>query len=564
MQAPESKPPLDRRQWLALLASAGLGTVVFQRAVASAAERGPITATMIEQAEWIAGLELSPEQRDSLVARIERAQGHIEVLREIELDYDVPPALLFDPEPGHPPDCEPFDRKVQTISQAPVELPLEEDELAFLPVSQLAGLLREKKVSSVELTKLYLRRLQKFDPVLYCVVSLTEELALRQAAAADKEIAAGRYRGPLHGIPWGAKDLISYPGYKTTWGAAPFQEQRLQTKATVAQRLDDAGAVLAAKLSMGALAWGDRWFGGMTRNPWFPDQGSNGSSAGSASATVAGLVGFSLGSETLGSIVSPSKRCGASGLRPTFGRVSRYGCMSLSWSMDKLGPICRSIEDCALVFAAIAGRDGRDGTVVDRPFAWPPERKVSTLTVGYQPSDTAPEDRPELQVLRDLGVKLKPIELPGPYPAWASSLILNVEAATVFDPLTRQKSEDIGLWPNVLRQGQMVPAVEYLRANRVRTLLMQQMKELMKGVDAYIDLDGDDLAITNLTGHPSAVLPNGFIGQGDAVLPQSIVFTGQLYGESDLLALAHAYQKATGFHLRHPSLKTAQETPPAP
>ena len=379
-------------------------------------------------------------------------------------------------------------------------------------------------------------------------------MARAQAERADREITAGRYRGPMHGIPWGAKDLIAYPGYKTTWGAGVFQEQQIEEKATVARRLEEAGAVLVAKLTLGALAWGDKWFGGMTRNPWNVQEGSSGSSAGSAAATAAGLVGFALGSETLGSIVSPCTRCGTTGLRPTYGRVSRHGCMTLAWSMDKIGPIARSVEDCALVFAAIHGHDGLDPTAVDRSFQWPPRRDVRELTVGYVENGKPHQERPEIVTLTELGVKLVPIELPARQPVSALTMILNTEAAAVFDKLTRQGiSVGMGRWPSSLRQGEFVPAVEYLRANRIRTLLMREMEELMSGIDAYVD--GDDLAITNLTGHPTVVMPGGFTQRNDAEVPTRIKFTGRLFGESDLLALAHAYQQATDYHLRRPPLE---------
>ena len=448
----------------------------------------------------------------------------------------------------------PRNATVAAIESAAPARPAKSEDLAFLPVTELAALVRTRKVSSVELTNLYLERLRRYDPALRCVVSLTEEVALKQAERADREIAAGRYRGPLHGIPWGAKDLIAYPGYKTTWGAGVFQEQTINEKATVARRLEQAGAVLVAKLTLGALAWGDKWFGGMTRNPWHPEEGSSGSSAGSASATAAGLVGFTLGSETLGSIVSPCTRCGTTGLRPTYGRVSRHGCMTLAWSMDKIGPITRSVEDCALIFAAIHGYDGLDPTAVDRPFHWPPRRDVRELTVGYVDNGTPPELRPEILKLTELGVKLVPVELPDKQPVSALTMILNTEASAVFDKLTRAGvSEGMGRWPDSLRQGEFVPAVEYLRANRIRTLLMRDMQDLMSGIDAYVD--GDDLAITNLTGHPTVVMPGGFAKRDGVEVPTRIKFTGRLFGETDLLSLAHAYQQATDFHLRRPPLE---------
>ena len=386
--------------------------------------------------------------------------------------------------------------------------PAKDEELAFLPVAELGPLVRSGRVTSTELTTLYLDRLRKYDGQLKCVVTLTERLALEQAARADAEIAAGRYRGPLHGIPWGAKDLIAVPGYPTTWGAPQFRGQQLEQTATVARRLEDAGAVLVAKLSLGALASGDRWFGGKTRNPWNLSQGSSGSSAGSAAAVVAGLVGFALGSETYGSIVSPCKRCGATGLRPTFGRVSRDGCMALSWTLDKIGPITRSVEDCALVLDAIHGWDGRDAAAVDEPFAWPNDMEFSQLRVGYVPTETPVADRLELRTLRTLGVTLVPIELPK-ISTDAIFLMLGCEAGTVFDPLTRDGDLDgLNEWPRAFQRAQFVPAVEYLRASRVRTKLVHAMRAAIKDVDLYVN--GNDLGITNLTGHPTVVLATQF------------------------------------------------------
>jgi Asp-tRNA(Asn)/Glu-tRNA(Gln) amidotransferase A subunit family amidase len=324
--------------------------------------------------------------------------------------------------------------------------------------------------------------------------------------------------------------------------------------------LEEAGAVVVAKLTLGALAMGDRWFGGQTRNPWNPKRGSNGSSAGPGAATAAGLVGFSIGSETLGSIVSPSRACGVTGLRPTFGRVSRHGCMTLSWSMDKLGPMCRSVEDCALVLAAIHGFDGLDPSAVDRPFSWPPHRDLRTMKVGYVEGNRSVNDRPELRLLRDLGVRLVPIKLPSKYPLDALRLILGTEAAAVFDELTRNgTTEGLNEWPGIFQRGQFVPAVEYLRANRIRTLLARAMEDVMTEVDLYVG--GNDLLLTNLTGHPTVVLPNGFRKVEDMELPNALTFTGRLYGESDLLAVAHAYQQATGHHLKRPPMdKVKPET----
>lgn len=544
----------DRRAVLTSLAGLGIGTSVFHRALAQQLASAPaVTSEMIQQAEWVAGLELAEEDRAAVASRVQSAMHRFEEMRKVEVGYDLPPALLFNAAPTMQ-HQDSLDRSSVRANANIVNKPANEEALAFLSVNELGALIRTKQISSVDLTKLYLDRLHRFDERLKCVVTFTDELALKQAKKADAEIANGNYRGPLHGIPWGAKDLIAYPGYKTTWGATPFQDQRLEAKATVAQRLDEAGAVLVAKLSLGALAMGDKWFGGMTRNPWNTEEGSSGSSAGSASAVAAGLVGFALGSETLGSIVSPCRRCGTSGLRPTYGRVSRYGCMTLAWSMDKIGPICRSLEDCAVVFGAIHGHDGRDGTAVNQPFDWPMQGDLTKLRVGYFAKKDEPvEDRADLRVLRDLGVQLVPIRLPDSLPVWAMTIILNTEAATVFDELNRNNiTEGLNTWPNSFRQGAFVSAVEYLRANRLRTLLMRQMEALMSDIDCYVG--GDDLAITNLTGHPTAVLPNGFDQKEDVKTPNAITFTGQLFGETKLLAVANAYQLATGFHREHPAL----------
>lgn len=541
---------VERREALRRLGAAGVGTLVFQRALAArAADDQAVSADMIRQAEWIAGIELSEEDREKAATAMRRSLDSFEEMRAVEIGYDVPPALLFQPIQPSGPD-EITGQAVRKVSSLPPPpKPNSDEELAFLSLAELSTLIRSTQISSTELTKLYLDRLHKYNDVLNCVVTFTDDLALKQAAQADDEIAKGNYRGPLHGIPWGAKDLIAYPGYKTTWGAPQFRDQQFDYKAHVAEKLDEAGAVLIAKLALGNLAWADEWFGGKTLNPWNTEQGSSGSSAGSASATAAGLVGFSLGSETLGSIVSPCRRCGCSGLRPTFGRVSRHGCMTLAWSMDKIGPICRSLEDCALVFDAIHGRDSRDATTVDRPLDWPSPDKLESMRVGY----SGDEDAPEVKTFRKLGVKLVPIRMPDELPVSAMTIILNTEAATVFDELVRNDNLD-GLyrWPTPLRKSQFVPAVEYLRANRLRTMLMRQMEELMEGIDAYVG--GSDLAITNLTGHPSVVFPNGPVNADDKQPPPSITFTGKLYGETNLLTIAHAYQTATGYHRQHPDL----------
>lgn len=554
-EAPTDDSPqsCSRRGLLQALAALGIGSPVFQRALAAQAEQPTaVTEEMVKQAEWVSGIKLTDDARKAVVSAVTRLVRNFEALRKVPLPNSVPMALAFvpDPEPTHSNGR----GSVEPSTNAVPKRPPTDEELAFLPVTSLAALLRTRQVTSTELTKLYLERLKKYDPALKCVVTLTEELALKQADRADREIAAGRYRGPLHGVPWGAKDLIAYPGYKTTWGATPFKDQTLDVTATVARKLDAAGAVLVAKLTLGALAQGDQWFGGRTRNPWDVRQGSSGSSAGSASAVAAGLVGFAIGSETLGSIVSPSTRCGTSGLRPTFGRVSRAGCMTLCWSLDKLGPLCRSVEDCALVFGAIHGADALDNAVVDRPFAWPCKRDLGAIKVGYVEGRVEAKDRPDLKVLREVGVQLVPIKLPTANVSEAITTILDAEAAAAFDDLTRKGvTEGLNTWPRTFRAGQFIPAVEYIRANRVRSLVMQEMARVMEQVDLYVG--GNDLSLTNLTGHPTAVLPNGFSKMGGAEVPSAITFTGRLFGETELLAVAHAYQQATGHHLKHPPME---------
>ncbi|MBX9622389.1 MAG: amidase [Gemmataceae bacterium] len=550
------KPGPSRRELFAAAAAVGIGTSTFHRAVAATVAADPVakvTPEMVKDAEWVAGVELTDDQRKQVAAEMTQTLRNRAALWKVDLPNSVPPAVHFRVDADPPRTTRPGRRPPRGPVRRPVAVRPEKDEdLAFLPLTRLAMLVEDGKVTSAELTKLYLARLKEYDPALKCVVSLTEEVALKQAEEADKEVAAGKSRGPLHGIPWGAKDLIAYPGTKTTWGAGHYKDQTLDTKATVAERLDAAGAVLVAKTTLGALAMGDQWFGGMTRNPWNVKQGSSGSSAGSAAAVAAGLVGFAIGSETYGSIVSPCTRCGVTGLRPTFGRVSRAGCMALSWSMDKIGPIARSVEDCALVFEAVHGADGKDPTAVTRPFHRVLGADVWTLRVGYVegPKD---DDRAELKALKELGFKLVPIKLPKT-PADPLLTILMVEAAASFDDLARAGVTDgIGAWGRTFRAYRYVPAVDYLRAQRVRTLLMREMAKVMEDVDVYVG--GNDLLVTNLTGHPTVVLPNGLRkGRNDIETPTALTFTGRLWGEGELLAVAKAYQDATGHHLKRPDM----------
>jgi Asp-tRNA(Asn)/Glu-tRNA(Gln) amidotransferase A subunit family amidase len=549
----EGSAGLRRRAVLKGLAAMGVGSLPFRRAMAmQAAQAARVTPEMVKNAEWIAGIDFSDEERAGIARSLDQSVRGFEELRKVDVAYDVPPALTFFPTPPRP-SAEIHRNRAKPIDDGTPQRPGSDEELAFLPVAELSKLVRSRKVSSMELTRLYLDRLKRFDPLLKCVVTLTEDLAIRQAKQADEEIAAGKYRGPLHGVPWGAKDLIAYPGYPTTWGATPFKNRVIDAKATVASRLEEAGAVLVAKLSLGALAMGDLWFGGQTRSPWNPRTGSSGSSAGSASAAAAGLVGFAIGSETLGSIVSPCRACGASGLRPTFGRVSRHGCMTLSWTMDKLGPIARTVEDCALIFDAIHGADGLDYAAIDHPFSWPMSVDLGRVKVGYIEDPRRPsEGRPDVQWLRQIGFELVPMTLPDELPIRSITMMLGTEAAAAFDEITRKHiTEGLNTWPATFRQGQFVPAVEYIRAARVRTKLMRAMAERMEKVDLYIG-SGQDLPITNLTGHPTVVFPIGFRDRDGRPMPGSLTLTGRLYDEARLLAVGHAIQQAARENLGPP------------
>jgi len=513
----------------------------------------------VASAEKLAGLTLSVSERDSLLSTVNQRVEQYQSLREVALPNHIPFPLLYDPLPaGMNP---PRGRDQFKFNDVKVLRPDNLEACAFMTVPELAHLIRTRQVTSEALTRMYIDRLKRYQDQLQCVVTITEELAIQQAIKADMEIARGQYKGLLHGIPWGAKDLLSVPGYKTTWGATPYKDQMIQKKGTVVRKLEEAGAVLVAKLTLGALAWGDVWFGGKTRNPWDIEQGSSGSSAGPGSATAAGLVGFSIGSETWGSIVSPATRNGVTGLRPSFGTVSRAGAMALSWSMDKLGPMTRSVEGAAIVFEIIRGSDNLDRTVRDIPFIYPSKRGVRNLRIGYVASAFADSlvsknDKASLEALKDIGLNLIPIELPE-FPTGALSFVLQAEAAAAFDELTRSNNDDEmvrqvqNAWPNVFREARFIPAVEYINANRARTLLNQKMSELMNSIDVYIipSFFEDNLLRTNLTGQPCVVLPNGFNEKGR---PTSISFIGGLYGDGKVLAVAKAYQEATSWHKNYP------------
>jgi Asp-tRNA(Asn)/Glu-tRNA(Gln) amidotransferase A subunit family amidase len=524
----------------------------------------PFTKNDIAGAEKLDGLTFTDAERDSMQGDLADNLKNYEAVRGVSLANSVPPALVFRAR-GAANDIAlattSSKQRLRLEKPTHTKRPQNLEEVAFWPVRDLAELVRTKQVTSTELTTMYLNRLKRFGPKLECVVTLTEARAMEQARAADEEIKKGKYRGLLHGIPYGAKDLLAVKGYPTTWGSAAYKDQTIEETATVIQKLDAAGAVLVAKLTLGELAWGDVWFGGMTRNPWDVEQGSSGSSAGSASATSAGLVAFAIGTETWGSIVSPSTRCGTTGLRPTFGAVSRAGAMALSWSMDKIGPICRSVDDCAIVFDAIRGADGVDPAAVNANFEYAPAPELKGMRIGYVKAlfdadyPNKAHDAATLDQLRTLGAELVEIELPK-LPIAPLSCILTAEAAAAFDDLTRSNRDDLlvrqikNAWPNVLRGGRFIPAVEYIQANRVRSLLMAEMEQLP--VDVYVTptFGGDNLLLTNLTGQPCVVLPNGFTDKGT---PTSITFMGRLFGEGTLLAVANAYQDATDFDEKHPA-----------
>jgi Asp-tRNA(Asn)/Glu-tRNA(Gln) amidotransferase A subunit family amidase len=582
LKAQKLNQGIDRRSFVKLLPAVGvaglaapgletpaatLAAEVQQPQTPQAPQR--VTKEMLRAAEQVIGIELTDEQETMALRGVNNNLNSYEALRKLEVPLDTEPAITFHPAlPGKK-----FNTKAVKFKPGKVEVPKFNslEDLAFSTTMQLAELIRTRQISPVELTKMYLARLKRYGPKLLCVVTLTEELALKQAEEAEREIKRGKYRGPLHGIPWGAKDLFATKGIPTTWGAEPYRNQVIDYDATVVERLREAGAVLIAKLSMGALAQGGRWFAGMTRNPWQVDEdrtGSSGSSAGSASATSAGLVGFSLGTETLGSIVSPSSRCGVVGLRPTYGRISRYGAMGLSWTMDKIGPMCRGVEDCAAVLDAVYGPDGRDITVGDAPFNWTPDVPLSKMRIGYLKGEFEQGTNQErkkmyqeaLDALRAAGANLEPVELPQ-FPTPNLRFILSAEAAAAFDDITRDgrvnqlSGQGQGDWPNTFRTSRFIPAVEYLRAQRARTLLMREMDKFMAQWDVLVSPapGSASLLITNLTGHPAVVLPCGFINN----LPQAIMFTGGLYEEGAPLRVALAFERATKWHTMHPKMDWA-------
>lgn len=551
-----SFPRLSRRRVLTALSALGFGSAAFAKHLSAAiAEADLITPEMVKQAEWLAGIELDDDDRESLAKGLIEQLAGVARIRAIPVDADVSPALVFQPHFFAEPDpqkrleaaasaTEPPARRAIPLSADPNPVPTpSQDDLAWLSLADVAVLLAQKKLSSVELTKSYLGRLEKYDPHLKCVVVLLSESALKQAEESDNRRGRNESFGPLDGVPWVAKDLMAVPPWKTTWGAEPFRDQVRPNEATVAARLREAGGVLLAKVSLGALAWGDKWFGGITRNPWNLKQGSSGSSAGTASSVAAGLTTFGIGSETLGSIVSPCLRCRTCGLRPTFGRVSRYGCMPLAWSMDKLGPIARRVDDLAIIFAHMLGADGRDPSVVNRPFLYPLKRSIKDYTIGYVEGSLKPAESAALEWLKQEGAAVKAVIPPSRFPLSAMTAILTAEATTMFDEILRSDPKaDLGLWPESFRRGQFISAVHYLQANRLRSELIAETEACYREVDVI--LGGDDLTLTNLSGHPSLVLTSGTEESRDgAARPAMVKLTAAMFRESELLAIGSMIQK---------------------
>ncbi|HLK07611.1 MAG TPA: amidase [Candidatus Angelobacter sp.] len=574
----------DRRSFLAYFSSLGLASTLFPGVLwgkltearisegnAPEAPAPQLTKDMLRSAAAVAGLEFTDEQLDKMLKGVTENTVKLRDLRKIEIDNSIAPPLYFNPVlPGMKIDRtrRPFRASTPLHVQRPSNL----EDVAFWPVMSLSVLIRTRQITSVELTEMYLARAKRYNPKLKCFVTITGDLALREARRADQEIAASKYRGPLHGIPYGIKDLFAVKGYPTTWGAAPFKDRIIDVDSTVVARLREAGAVLIGKLATGELALDDIWFAGQTMNPWDTSMGSQGSSAGPGSATAGGLVGFSIGTETLGSILAPSAICGVTGLRPTFGRVSRYGAMALSWSMDKTGPMCRSVEDCALVLNAIQGADNLDLAAVDVPFNWDATLDVRKLRIAYlkaafentrQTPQVEANDRAALDKIRSLGIELAEFKLPE-NPKLDPSAILNAEGISALRDPVETHPDQLARPDRIAGQNayRLYPAADYVNANRARMLLMQEMDKLMGKIDVYLlpydyaDYTPNPVAdrstgITNLTGHPSVTLPHGFDEKGH---PTGLTFIGKLFGEAQMLAVAKAYQDSTGWHLKHPQL----------
>jgi Asp-tRNA(Asn)/Glu-tRNA(Gln) amidotransferase A subunit family amidase len=528
-----------------------------------------ISKADVKIASKLLDVPLKDAEIDSLFQGLLRNVNTIKRMHQKPVDNSTPMSLWQMPVwPGAMTNHQPVACTAIVKMPSSVSLPANKNELAFYSIPQLASLIKNKKVTSVELTQLFLQRLKKFDDTLHCVISLTEDIALKQARRADSLLAKGKYLGMLHGIPYGLKDLFAVKGTKTTWGAEPYKEQVIDEDAYVYKRLRDAGAVLVAKLTLGALAQGDYWFGGRTRSPWNPERGSSGSSAGSASATVAGLVPFAIGTETWGSIISPSTACGATGLRPTFGSISRSGAMTLSWSLDKVGPICRSAEDAAIVFSYIRGADENDGIPAGKEFKFNGSTDIKQLKIGYAKNyfdrlDSSSHDWKVLEVFRKMGIEPQAMTFPDDSTTWPfdiMGMVIGAECAAAFDAFTRSDLDDKMTrqnrndWPNSFRTWRFIPAVEYINANRHRTKLMRAVQKSMEAFDVIItpSYAGNQLAMTNLTGHPAIALPNGFNQRTG--LPTSITMLANYWDEAVLLRVAKAYQDATDWDEMHPPL----------
>ncbi len=570
----DNRLAVNRRRFLSCLSAAGLGGTLLPGALdAVAQDAETITFQMLDAAQAIAGISFTRDEQERILDRLNGGRSPIPaftLMKDAGLGNDTQPAFVFNPVP--PGKVLPTRRRPLLRQPLDVVMPASDEELAFLPLTHLSRLVETRQVRSIELTELYLARLREHDPRLFCVVNLTEDIARRQARQADTEIAAGDYRGPLHGIPWGLKDLLAVRGTKTTWGMTPFRDRVIDVDATVYEKLTEAGAVLVAKLATGAIAVGPRWYGGLTRNPWNTEQDAAGSSAGPGSATAAGLVGFSIGTDTGGSVIGPSARNGLTGMRPTFGRVSRYGGMVLAWTQDTVGPMCRSAEDCALVFDAIRGPDGRDNTVTDMPFNWDAMADPTRLRVGYLRSqfegeveDTGDAERTALarqtrsnnlealNLIRSLGIEVVPFDLPD-VPVETIDFLRYVETSAAFYEITMngqlaetERGPEQSVRPIEIRAGHFTPGVEYVQGNRMRMRIMQQVDEALGDLDLYLGLD---LSLTNRTGHPALSVPSGF-HRGS---PTALQMTGKLFGEAELLLLAHAFQANTDHHSQHPVL----------
>ncbi|WP_236032594.1 amidase [Algoriphagus pacificus] len=524
---------------------------------------GEITPVAIDGASELIGINFTPAEKDSMIGNLQNQLSNFESLRKVELDNSVSPALVFNPLPtGFAPSTD--QKAIDWGLPASVNLPEKEADIAYLPVHELAVLIKSKKISSERLTKIYLDRIKTYSDTLQCLITLMEDSALEKARAMDAELANGKYRGPLHGIPYGVKDLLAVEGTKTTWGAMPYKDQVIEKTATVVTKLNDAGGVLVGKFTLGALAMGDVWYGGKTKNPWNLNQGSSGSSAGSASAVSAGLVPFAIGTETLGSIVSPSTRNGVTGLRPTYGRVSKNGAMALSWSMDKIGPISRSALDDGIILSILNGPDVYDASTIAAAFNYDAKKSVKDLKVGYfkpyfEGERVSPNDLAVLDLLKNQGIELHPLELKTSIEAGPIVMMLMVEGAAAFDELTRYGWDDQlvaqnkGAWPNSFRAARFIPAVEYVQLSRQRTVLIQEMHELMKEYDVIVtpSFAGPQLRITNLTGHPALCLPNGFTEQGN---PTSITLLANLFEEEKLVMLGDFIQKNSDWQAKRPPM----------